>query len=166
MAVSGDEGLINVASYLRDLYQLISLLHADEKTAAVAEFRELSEVNHETEVNRLLIWIATASRQFLDMNERPGGNRFNDAICGRYWDAYTGDPERDDVRNLRFRQACNIIIHAVEITSYDPNFEYHRGLITVRGRPRRRSGLLQANRAMLDFDRFAKHCIRLSKEVE
>ena len=74
----------------RDRYQLISLLHADGKAAGVAEFKELSEVNHETEVNRLLIWIATASRQFLDMNERPRDSS-NDAICGKYWDAYTGD---------------------------------------------------------------------------
>ena len=166
IAENGDTGLINVSSYRRDLYQLISLLHADEKVAGVAEFKELSEVNHETEVNRLLIWIATASRQFLDMDVRPRAHSFNDAICGRYWDAYTGDALNDNVRNLRFRQACNIIIHAVEITSYDPDYEYHRGLITVRGKRRRRAGLWQANRAMLDFDLFAKHCIRLSKEVE
>ena len=71
VAENGDTGLINVSSYRRDLYQLISLLHADEKVAGVAEFKELSEVNHETEANRLLIWIATASRQFLDLDERP-----------------------------------------------------------------------------------------------
>ena len=108
VAENGDTGLINVSSYRRDLYQLSSLLHADEKVAGVAEFKELSEVNHETDVNRLFI------------------------------------------------------IHAVEITSYDPDYEYHRGFITVRGKRRRRSGLWQANRAMLDFDLFAKHCIGLS----
>ena len=164
--VGGATGLINVSSYLRDLFQLISLLHADEKVAGVAEFKALSEVNHETEVNRLLIWIATASRQVLDMNMGARNGSLNDAICGKYWDVYSGDPAHDNVRELQFRQACNIIIHAIEITSYDPDFEYHRGVITVRGQPRRRSGRWQANRAMLDFERFAKHCIRLSKEVE
>ena len=82
--VGGATGLINVSSYLRDLFQLISLLHADEKVAGVAEFKELSEVNHETEVNRLLIWIATASRQFLDMNMRARNDSLNAAICGKY----------------------------------------------------------------------------------
>ena len=123
VAENGDTGLINVSSYRRDLYQLISLLHADEKVAGVGEFKELSEVNHETEVNRLLIWIAIASRQFLDMDERPSADSFNGAICGRYWDAYTGDALNDSVRNLRFRQASNILIHAVEVTSYDPDYE-------------------------------------------
>ena len=88
--VGGAPGLINVSSYLRDLYQLISLLHADEKVAGVAEFKELSEVNHETEVNRLLIWIATASRQVLDMNMGTRNGSLNNAICGKYW-MYTAE---------------------------------------------------------------------------
>ena len=62
-----DRSLVPVPSYLRDLYQLITLLLSDRKVAGIADFRALSEVNHEAEVNRLLIWIATATRQFLDM---------------------------------------------------------------------------------------------------
>ena len=158
MAVDHHETpIINVASYLRDLYQLIVLLLADEKVAGDTQFRELSEVNHDSEVNRLLIWIATATRQLLDLRPRSDG----DALCGRYWDIFPGD---DLVSApLRFRQACNIIIHAVELISYDPHCGYHRGTITIRGRRRGRGR--HANRAMLDFSQFAKHCILLSKEV-
>ena len=66
MTVHNDEHtLVNVLSYRRDLYQLIVLLLADEKVAADEQFKELSKSNHETEVNRLLILIATATRQFL-----------------------------------------------------------------------------------------------------
>ena len=63
-----DRSLVPVPSYLRDLYQLITLLLSDRRVAGIADFRALSEVNHEAEVNRLLIWIATATRQFLDMD--------------------------------------------------------------------------------------------------
>ena len=63
-----DRSLVPGPSYLRDLYQLITLLLSDQRVAGIADFRALSEVNHEAEVNRLLIWIATATRQFLDMD--------------------------------------------------------------------------------------------------
>ena len=42
---------------------------------------------------------------------------------------------------------------------------YHGGVITIRGRRRRQFGY-QANRAALDFVQFAKHCIRLTRELE
>ena len=86
-----DRSLVPVPSYLRDLYQLITLLLSDRRVAAIADFRALSEVNHEAEVNRLVI--------------------------------------------------------------------------TIRGRRRRQFGY-QANRAALDFVQFAKHCIRLTRELE
>ena len=159
MSVDHNDPIINVSSYLRDLYQLIVLLLADEKVAADTRFRELSETNHDTEVNRLLIWIATATRQFLDLKRRSIG----DAPCGRYWDIFPAPDGDAGATPLRFRQACNIVIHAVEIIPYDPDFGYHRGTITIRGRRRGRSRL--ANRAMLDFDRFAKHCILLSTQI-
>ena len=158
MAVDHHEiPIINVASYLRDLYQLIVLLLADEKVAGDTQFSELSEVNHDSEVNRLLIWIATATRQLLDLKPRSVG----DAPCGQYWDRFPADDVA--AAPLRFRQACNIIIHAVELISYYPDFGYHRGTITIRGRRRGRGR--HANRALLDFGQFAKYCILLSKEV-
>ena len=98
-----DRSLVPVPSYLRDLYQLITLLLSDRRVAGIADFRALSEVNHEAEVNRLLIWIATATRQFLDMDE-PGIDRsMANVACGQYWNTYTGDPDRDNREALRFR---------------------------------------------------------------
>ena len=47
-----DRSLVPVPSYLRDLYQLITLLLSDRRVAGIADFRALSEVNHEAEVNR------------------------------------------------------------------------------------------------------------------
>ena len=47
-----DRSLVPVPSYLRDLYQLITLLLSDQRVAGIADFRALSEVNHEAEVNR------------------------------------------------------------------------------------------------------------------
>ena len=158
-----DRSLVPVPSYLRDLYQLITLLLSDRRVAGIADFRALSEVNHEAEVNRLLIWIATATRQFLDMDQRRIDRSMANVACGQYWNTYTGDPDRDNREALRFRQACNIVIHAVE--TYDPDRGYHRGVITIRGRRRRQFGS-QANRAALDFVQFAKHCIRLTRELE
>ena len=150
--------VINVASYLRDLYHLIAFLMADEKVASDSRFLELSEANYETEVNRLLVWIATATRQFLDMVRRDIGEE----KCGRYWGSLSGDD--GDAVDLGFRQACNIIIHAVEIRSYDRRVGYHQGTITIHGRGQGRPRRL--NRALLDFGTFAKYCISLSKEVE
>ena len=47
-----DRSLVPVPSYLRDLYQLITLLLSHRRVAGIADFRALSEVNHEAEVNR------------------------------------------------------------------------------------------------------------------
>lgn len=158
MPVHNDEHtLVNVLSYRRDLYQLIVLLLADEKVAADEQFKELSKINHETEVNRLLILIATATRQFLDL--KPA--LINDERCGRYWPAYPGQ-----AKDLLFRQACNSIIHAVEIIPHDPDHGFHRGKITIRGRPRKEKSDPRPTRAELDFDRFAKCCYFLSEELE
>lgn len=158
MPVHNDEQtLVNVLSYRRDLYQLIVLLLADEKVAADEEFKELSKINHETEVNRLLILIATATRQFLDL--KPA--LINEEKCGRYWPAYPGQ-----AKNLLFRQACNSIIHAVEIVPHDLDHGFHKGTITIRGRPRKQKADPRPTRAELDFDRFARCCYSLSKELE
>ena len=56
MAQDKDETpIINISIYHRDLYQLLTLLLADEKVAMNANFKNLSESNHDNEVNRLLI---------------------------------------------------------------------------------------------------------------
>lgn len=158
MPVHDDEStLVSALSYRRDLYQLIVLLLADEKVDAHEQFKELSKVHHETEVNRLLILIATATRQFLDLKP----SSVSKEKCGQYWPAYPGR-----VEDLQFRQACNSIIHAVEIIPHDSDSGFHKGTILIRGRPRRSLANSQPTRAELDFDSFAKCCYRLSNEFE
>lgn len=149
--------LVSALSYRRDLYQLIVLLLADEKVADHEQFKELSKVHHETEVNRLLILIATATRQFLDLKS----SSVSKERCGQYWPAYPGQ-----AKDLLFRQACNSIIHAVEIIPHDLNTGFHEGTILIRGRPRKPLANSQPTRAELDFDGFAKCCYRLSNEFE
>ena len=167
MARDKDESpIINIPSYRRDLYQLLTLLLADEKVAMNANFKNLSESNHDNEVNRLLIWIATATRQLLDIRNHAIGAQ----ICGQYCNNFPHTGYDD----LTFRTACNAIIHAVEILSYDPDDEesslegtwkadYYQGTITVRGKRRLRSRQ-QATRALLDCEKFVEYCILLSEE--
>lgn len=158
--------IINIPSYRRDLYQLLTLLLADEKVAMNANFKNLSESNHDNEVNRLLIWIAIATRQLLDIKNHAIGAQ----ICGKFCNNFP----HTGYDNLTFRTACNAIIHAVEILSYDPDDEegipegtwkadYYKGTITVRGR-RRARGRQQATRALLDCEKFVEYCIFLSEE--
>lgn len=137
------------------------MLMADKQVMSDEHFRSLSVAFYETEVNRLLVWIATATRQFLDI-EHLDPHEIGGAKCGRYWARYSENDS--DAVDLQFRQACNIIIHAIEIISYDRDLGYHRGIVTIRGRGR--SGGRQPNRALLDFGEFAKYCVLLSREVE
>lgn len=148
--------LIDVADLRRDLYRLIVLLLADESVAEIDAFRELADVHHEAEVNRLLIWIAIAVRQLLDIDGTTAAQ-----TCGQLW---------PDLRNLTseeltFREACNKIIHAVEIVPYRlggdpatiPERARYDGTITVRGRWHGRSTHTHVN-----FQRFAECCTDLS----
>ena len=150
--------LIDVAALRRDLYSLVVLLLADESVAEVDAFRDLADAHHEAEVNRLLIWVAIAVRQLLDIDGAGAGQ-----ACGRLW---------TDVRNqtsgdLTFRDACNKIIHAVEIIPYGlgddpatiPDRARYDGEIRIRGR---RYG--KTTRAIVDFRRFAGYCNVLSSE--
>ena len=160
--------IINIPSYRRDLYQLLTLLLADEKVAMNVNFKDLSENNHDNEVNRLLIWIwiAIATRQLLDIKNHAIGAQ----ICGKFCNNFP----HIGYNNLTFRTACNAIIHAVEILSYDPDdgegtpegtwkADYYKGTITVRGRRQARSRQ-RATRALLDCEKFVEYCILLSEE--
>ena len=60
--------LIDVGALRSDLYRLVVLLLADESVAKVDTFRDLADAHHEAEVNRLLIWVAIATRQLLDID--------------------------------------------------------------------------------------------------
>lgn len=158
MSEETDAPLIDVAGLRRDLYRLVVLLLADESVAEVGAFRDLADAHHEVEVNRLLIWVAIAVRQLLDLDSARAGQS-----CGQLWP----DLRRDASRDLTFRDACNKIIHAVEITPYDlgddpgtiPERARYDGKITIRGR---REGKI--TRAVVDFRRFAEYCTVLSSE--
>ena len=167
MAKNHDETpIINISAYHRDLYQLLALLLADEKVAMNANFKNLSESNHDNEVNRLLIWIAIATRQLLDIKTRSIGVQ----VCGQFCKDFPNTGYTD----LTFRQACNAIIHAVEILSYDPDDEetttegawkadYYKGTIIIRGK--QGAGRRQkSTRALLNCEKFAEYCIFLSEE--
>lgn len=85
LAKDDQSPVISVSSYLRDLYQLITMLMADKQVMSDEHFRSLSVAFYETEVNRLLVWIATATRQFLDIvtirgRGRSGGRQPNRAL--------------------------------------------------------------------------------------
>ncbi len=167
MAKDQDETpIINISAYHRDLYQLLTLLLADEKVAMNANFKNLSESNHDNEVNRLLIWIAIATRQLLDIKTHSIGVR----VCG----SFCKDFPDTDYEGLTFRQACNSIIHAVEILSYDPDDEestkegvwkadYYKGTIVIRGKQGTRRKQ-RSTRALLNCETFAEYCILLSEE--
>ena len=150
--------LIDVAALRRDLYRLVVLLLADESVAEVDAFRDLADAHHEAEVNRLLIWVAIAVRQLLDIDGTTARR-----TCGRLWPDLRDEASKD----LTFRDACNKIIHAVEITPYDLGDDpatirdraRYDGEIRIRGRWGGRS-----TRAVVDFRRFAEYCTVLSSE--
>ena len=149
--------LIDVRALRSDLYRLVVLLLADRNVAEVDAFRELADAHHEAEVNRLLIWVAIAVRQLLDIDTTRAGQ-----TCGRLW------PDLHDptsARDLTFRDACNKIIHAVEIVPYGlgndpatiPERARFEGNITIRGSLRGKN-----THAVIDFRRFAEYCAALS----
>ena len=148
--------LIDVEGLRRDLYRLIALLLADERVDDVDAFRELADVHHETEVNRLLIWVAIAVRQLLDLDDTTARQ-----ACGQLWP----DLRRAASQDLTFRDACNKIIHAVEIVPYRlggdpatiPARARYDGTITIRGRWRGNN-----THTHVDFRQFAEYCTELS----
>ena len=104
----------------------------------------------------MLIWVAIATRQLLGIDGTRAGQP-----CGRLWPDLRDPTSRD----LTFREACNKIIHAVEIVPYglgdDPENIRERaryeGTISIRGR---RNG--KNTHTVIDFQRFAEYCAVLS----
>lgn len=153
-----EKPVVDVAALRGDMYRLIVLLFADRSVDDVEAFRNLADDHHESEVNRLLIWLAVASRQLLDIDGSAAGEP-----CGRIcWDYPDGA-----WKDLTFRGACNTVIHAVEIIPYDledvgeASRACYDGKITVRGRGRRNGA---NTRARMDFEKFAECCLRLSND--
>ena len=152
--------IVNTSYYRRDLYLLIALFLSDEKVARNEKFKEISEIIIESEVNHLLISIAIASRQLLDLRARTVSNE----VCGEIWERLDEIPGKTRSQDLVFRKACNIIIHAVEILPYDdPGLGYYTGKIIVRGK--RQGATHKLNRAILDFQKYSECCIELIDEI-
>ena len=68
LAKDDQSPVISVSSYLRDLYQLIAMLMDDKQVMSDEHFRSLSVAFYETEVNRLLVWIAPRPASSLTLN--------------------------------------------------------------------------------------------------
>ena len=151
------DALIDVAALRGDVYRLAVLLYAERSVTEIEALRMLSDDHHDSEVNRLLIWIAIASRQLLDIDASTASAR-----CGRIcWDYPDGE-----WKDLSFRSACNSAIHAVEIIPYDPgevevgpHRACYNGKITILGQGRRKG---VRTRTVLEFERFAECCVRVS----
>ena len=81
------DALIDVAALRGDVYRLAVLLYAERSVIEIDALRMLSDDHHDREVNRLMIWIAIASRRLLDIDDSTASAR-----CGRIcWDYPGGE---------------------------------------------------------------------------
>ena len=158
---------INVVSLREDVYRLVCMLLADEKVSAQPLFQEAAADIHEKEVNRLLIWIAIAARQLLEIDQTD-----EEQSCGILWNDFPDGTKE----TLTFRKACDKIIHANEIIAYpipyDPipdessvttgesPLRHYAGTITIRTTASKR---YKASRCELDFETFAGYCFRIAE---
>lgn len=149
-----DNPIVDMLTLRRDLYFVMSLLLADKEVAKVHSVVDWTEVFHEDEVRRLMLWIAAATRGLLDLlDERK--DAFGGQRCGEYW----ADFESGEIAGLEFRQACNSVIHAKEILPYRaPKQESKRTVkrvytdrLTVRGTHKGKT-----TRAQLDIIQFVR----------
>ena len=151
-----DAPIVDMATLRRDLYFVMSLLLADKKLAKVSDVASWTQNFHETEVRRLMLWVAVALRGLLDLLEKKEEEElFREKYCGEYWPDFPDGIEEP----LGFRQACNSVIHAKEILLYLVSEQETDGMpkrvyidrITVRGQYRRKT-----TRAQLDIIKFAQ----------
>lgn len=157
-----EKPIVDILTLRRDLYIVMSLLLADKQIAELGNSFQWSEIFFETEVRRLLLWIATATRSLLDHVKR-NKTEFENEHCGEYW----ADPAIEQYTQLTLRQACNSIIHAEEILPYKPlKIEsatrfWYTTRITVRSSDQRKP-----TRSEIDILRFAKSINILTKYIE
>ena len=151
------DALIDVAALRGDVYRLAALLYAERSVTEIEALRMLLDDHHDREVNRLLIWVAIASRQLLDIDGSTESER-----CGRIYRGSSGEKWSD----LSFRHACNTVIHAVEIIPYDPDDieegesrACYNGRIAIRGKGRGKGADI---RAVIEFEKFAECCVQVS----
>ena len=150
-----DAPIVDMATLRRDLYFVMSLLLADKKLAKVSDVASWTQNFHETEVRRLMLWVAVALRGLLDLLKKEEEELFREKYCGEYWPDFPAGTEEP----LGFRQACNSVIHAKEILLYlVPEQETEEmpkrvyiDRITVRGQNKKKT-----TRAQLDIIKFAQ----------
>lgn len=62
-----DTPIVDLPTLRRDLYSVMSLLLADKEMDKVENLTAWTRVFHETEVSRLILWVAIAIRGLLDL---------------------------------------------------------------------------------------------------
>ena len=110
---NADKPIVDILTLRRDLYLVMSLLLADKAVAKIPNATAWTKDFHENEVGRLMLWVAAAARNLLDLLEEEDDS-FSEQVCGEYW----ADFENGGEESLSFRQACNSAIHAEEIAPY------------------------------------------------
>ena len=174
-----DIPIVNITIYRLDIYRLLTLLLADKQIAENPVFQNLGNDNFDNEVNRLLILVSAVTRQLLDNASNQlehklldnASNQLEHRKCGNFWHNY---PTEKTTHELKFKQACSMIIHATEITIRPPEYFYSedgkevnaskqeqelyfQGKITIIGQ--------KHERADIDLQQFAQYCIELSDKI-
>lgn len=149
-----DTPIVDLPTLRRDLYFVMSLLLADKEMAEIENVAVWAKAFHETEVRRLMLWVATAMRGLLDLLNK-GNDDISERDCGEYRANFPFSNEE----TLTFRQVCNSVIHAKEMLLYrvpeqeteeiDRNVYFDR--ITILGDHRGKK-----TRAQLDIIRFVQ----------
>jgi len=108
--------IVDTPTLRRDLYLVMGLLLADRAIADAPGMTRWTQTFYDSEVRRLMLWVATAMRNLLDHQE----GALSRARCGEYWADF---PSRKN-EPLTFRRACNAVIHAKEILPYKAPWQY------------------------------------------
>ncbi len=162
-----DTPIVDMLTLRRDLYFVMSLLLADKEVAKLHNVVDWTEAFHENEVRRLMLWIVAAMRGLLDLLDEEKDN-FGGQHCGEYWDDFPNGKKAA----LKFRQACNSVIHAKEILPYwIPKQESKRTVkriytdrLTVRGTHKGKTTRVQLD--IIKFVRIADTLINSFEEAD
>ncbi len=176
-----DIPIVNITIYRLDIYRLLTLLLADEIIVKDAIFKDIGNDNFDNEVNRLLVLIAVVTRQLL--RSYPD---FVNNLCGSFYHNYPAD---NTPKELIFKKACSMIVHATDINikSQDYSYRDHPTDINIKSQDYSYSELVskkpnevkdryyqgiitiigeKKERAELNFKKFAKYCIKLSNKIK
>ena len=162
-----DKPIVDTMTLRRDLYFVMSLLLTDEKIAEIPDATTWKKDFYENEVSKQLLWAAAALRNLLDSLDEKKAEAFNIQFCGEYSDNFLNPNDQP----LKFRQACNAIIHAEEILPYKGSkkestestnqIHTYNDRITVRGKHRGK-----ATHAQADIIQFVQIAYALINQIE